>query len=104
MSGHNLRLVLASHADADFDEIYLFTGERWGIEQAEEYAAALQDAFQTITRHPEIGQRRNDFGRGIRCRVVKEHAVWYRIEGDVVRVLRITHARVNPATIQFDDD
>lgn len=103
VAGRKSRLVLSALADRDFDRIYLFTSERWGIDQADEYTSQLWESLQTIARHPDIGKLQNSIGREIRCFVPREYAIWYRIEDDAVRILRITHERMNPELIDFGD-
>jgi toxin ParE1/3/4 len=46
---------------------------------------------------PGLGRIRDDVGLGLRSYPVSEHVVWYRVEADMVVILRIVHARMDIA-------
>lgn len=47
--------VLAKEADADLQNIYWFTHERWGENQAELYILSLFSTIEMLAQHPEMG-------------------------------------------------
>lgn len=98
MSARRLRVVLAPFAEADFEDILVYTRGQWGADQADKYAAILRAALEDLARFPEIGRTRDDLQPGVRSYLVqRQHYIVYRIQGDVIRVLRIAHVRTDPS-------
>lgn len=88
------RLVITRLAAIDLDEIYLFSLERWGDEQAVTYETALRHSMRLLLETPLLGRPR--IGSSIadlRTLVVKRHTIWYTVFGESITVLRIAHGR-----------
>ena len=59
------------------------------------YAAALHEAFETITANPGLGHRRPDLSARHRAFHVEHHFVVYTVSGQTVNVSRILHERMD---------
>src|SRR6185312_5191422 len=87
------RLSLSPQAEDDLADILQYTERRWGVAQADAYEATLQRALLELLDFPNMGRARPDLPAGYRTRVVEEHVIYYRVEGDTIPVSRIAHGR-----------
>ncbi|MCX2930506.1 type II toxin-antitoxin system RelE/ParE family toxin [Mycobacterium sp. CVI_P3] len=87
--------VLSPAARADLEEIWDYTSERWGADQAEEYVREIQRAVERIVDNPLIGRACDDVRPGYRKHPVASHTLYYRFGGNVIDVVRILHQRMD---------
>ena len=97
MSARRRAVVLTSEAEADINDILLFTWQQWGEDQRDRYDAALDQGITTLADFPEMGARMPWIFPGCRVRPVERHVLYYRILGDVIEVVRILHERADPS-------
>jgi toxin ParE1/3/4 len=95
-SGTEYALDLSDEAETDIEAILRKTGEEWGEKQIPIYADKLDNALQTILRHPAIGHSSRRLPKAYRSYPVGSHVVYYRMLGNTVRVDRILHERMSP--------
>lgn len=95
-----MQLLLSPEAQGDVADILLYTLQRWGEEQQDRYAAALDKGLLLIQENPEIGRGRPDLFPGCRSYRVREHIVYYALQGETVVVFRLLHGRMD-ATRHF---
>ena len=84
----------ASHR---LDDIYRYTRDRWGSEQAERYIAGLFEAFGRIARH-EVTSRPvpAEFGvNGYFFRYGSHFVYWRRLENGDIGIVTILHERMH---------
>ena len=89
------RFILSPRAQADVDEIWTYTFERWGVEQAELYVRQLGSAVETIAQDPQRGRPCDEIREGYRRYPSGSHVVFYRITTKEVVVVRILHQRMD---------
>ena len=89
------RFVLSPSAQADVDEIWAYTVERWGVEQAELYVRQLGSAVETIAQNPQRGRPCDEIREGYRWYPSGSHVVFYRITTKEVVVVRMLHQRMD---------
>jgi toxin ParE1/3/4 len=90
------RYVLSPAAQADLEQIWDYTYERWGLHQAEEYLRELQHAIERAATHPRIGRACDEIRSGYRKLAAGSHMLFYRVTGeDVIDVVRILHRRMD---------
>ena len=77
-------------------EIWRYTAERWGSDQADVYLDAFGAAFQELAAQPMMRAMRDGVREGYRVLFVGEHAVYYRVSVSAVRVVRVLHGRMDP--------
>ena len=68
-------LHLSRQAEQDIESILQYTYETYGERQRQIYAAALHEAFETITDNPGLGHRRPDLSERHRAFNVEQHVV-----------------------------
>ena len=88
-------LRLSRQAERDLESILQYTYETYGEQQRQIYAAALHEAFETITTNPGIGHKRPDLSERHRAFNVEPHVVVYTVSGRTVNVARILHGRMD---------
>jgi plasmid stabilization system protein ParE len=95
MSSHSLPVLLTTEAQDDFEDIRLYTRQKWGERQEAIYGAALLQALTSIGDNPGLGRRHDESGKEFRSYVVRQHVIYYRVTEGAVTVLRILHGRAN---------
>jgi plasmid stabilization system protein ParE len=84
-------LRLSRQAARDVEHILQYTYETYGERQRHIYAAALHEAFETITGNPGLGHRRSDLSARHRAFTVEQHVVIYTVSGRLVNVARVLY-------------
>lgn len=97
MSARRKAVVLSGRAEADVNDILLYTWQRWGEEQRDSYESTLDRAIASLADYPAVGARCSRFFTGCRARRVGSHVLYYRNLDDVIEVVRILHERADPA-------
>jgi toxin ParE1/3/4 len=83
--------VLSRRAEADLDEIWDFSANTWGRDQANRYVEVLRDDMRRLASDPSRG-RTVTFGRGTYHRYKSgSHVIFYRAIARGVRIVRILH-------------
>jgi plasmid stabilization system protein ParE len=84
----------ASHR---LDEIYRFTRDRWGMEQADRYVAGLFDAFAKIETHAVPSRPvPAEFGvDGYVFRHERHFVYWRRLANGDIGIVTILHERMH---------
>ena len=95
MRGAAKRYHLAPAARADLESIWLYTAERWSPDQADRYHNLLIDGIASLLRNPYRGLAADRIRRGYRRLNSRSHAIFYRISGDTIEVIRILHASMD---------
>lgn len=90
------RYLLSPAAQADLDQIWDYTCDRWGVDQAEEYLRELQRAIERAAATPRIGRDCDETRPGYRKLPAGSHVLFYRVgPEDVIDVVRILHQRMD---------
>ena len=68
---------LRALAQDDLEEIWHYTYEEWGVEQADIYLNSLFSRFKWLAENPLIGKKRDDIKLGYYCFPEGMHLVFY---------------------------
>lgn len=84
-------------ADSDLFNIYVYTYQTWGEEQAKRYTQALKAAITWIAEEPGRPGTvdRSKLYTGCRSYLVKRHLLFYRVVKDELEILRILHGKMD---------
>ena len=82
---------LSQEADNDLDEIYDYTADNFGVEQAVTYLSSFEEIFNDLCKHPELGRERNEIRSGLRSLAHQSHTIFYRVLTNKIRMVRILH-------------
>lgn len=95
MSGY----VLTKAAQADLDQIWEYTEQRWSEDQAERYVGAIRDTCVALGTGEITGKSAARFRRGYFRHAVGSHFVFYTIgDSGLIQVMRIPHQRMDIAS------
>lgn len=95
MSG---RYRLSPAARHDLDDIWTFTRDNWGAEQARQYVRSIRDACEALAQGTKRGRCIDHVRAGYFGLAVGSHVLFYRLEKQTERpvVIRILHQRMDP--------
>ena len=88
--------LLSPAAQADLEQIWDYTHDRWGVDQAEDYLRELQRAINRTAANPRIGRACDEIRPGYRKLAAGSHTLFYRVTGeDLIDIVRILHQRMD---------
>jgi toxin ParE1/3/4 len=87
--------VLSPRAQTDLDEIWDFTANRWGTEQAELYIRQLEAAIKNVAAEPRLGRSCDDIRAGYKKYPAGSHVLFFRVTGSGIEVIRILHSHMD---------
>ena len=90
-----LPFVISKKAVSDLEEIWLYTVEKWSIEQADRYYNLIFDEINYICKNINAGKSMEHVRKGYRASKVKSHLIFYRVLNDTIEVIRILHERMD---------
>lgn len=86
---------LSPAAQSDVADIWNYTAEKWGIDQAEAYVRRVKRAVQAIAADYQLGRACEEIRSGYWKYLVGSHVLFYRIDLDGIDVVRILHSRMD---------
>lgn len=90
------RYVLSPTARADLEQIWDYSCDLWGDDQAEKYVREIQRAIERVVNNPRIARACDEVRRGYPKHAVGTHTLYYRIASvDRIDVVRILHQRMD---------
>ena len=90
-----LPFVISKKAVSDLEEIWLYTVEKWSVEQADRYYNLIFDEINYICKNSTAGKSMEHVRKGYRASKVKSHLIFYRVLNDTIEVIRILHERMD---------
>jgi len=100
----NSNYSLRALALQDLEEIWLYTYEKWGPEQADSYLNHLFSRFTWLAENPLIGKARNDIKSGYYCFPEGMHLVFYTISDNGIDIIGIPHQSMDVINRMIVDD
>ncbi len=85
------RLRLTAAARADLVQIRTYSLQEFGPEVADVYFRGFNQAFTLLRERPYAGVARPELGESVRCLTQRRHRLFYRLEDDLVLIIRILH-------------
>lgn len=82
--------VLSPMAEADLEQIWIYTAQEWSAEQAESYTNDIIDAFEGIATGKKVG-RPVSVREGYLKILVGRHAIFFQTRANVIAIIRILH-------------
>ena len=78
-------------AQGNLEEIWLYTYEKWGLEQADHYLNLLLTRFDWLAENPLVGRKRDDIKTSYYCLPEGMHLIFYTISDDGIEIIDIPH-------------
>ncbi len=93
----NAKYWLSPAVEQSLDDIFDYTYDRWGEDQARRYLSALFDLFEAIASGREIGRLiQAEYGVvGFYARCGKHAVYWKRLPDGRVAIAEILHEKMN---------
>lgn len=85
-------IVLTDRAAEDLIDIWTRIAAE-SPASADRVLDAIEARWRQLARHPFSGMARDDIAPGIRHLVVGQSLTLYRVEDDVIRIVRVLHGR-----------
>lgn len=83
--------ILSEAADQDLENIFDFTLNQFGFDQAEKYLLEIEDVFKILVLHPGSGKARNEIKEGLYSFPKDNHIIFYRILDKQIQIIRVLH-------------
>ena len=83
--------VLSPRAQADIDQIWEYSADRWDIDQANRYIAQIRRAIEVIASDPRRGRSCDEIREGYRRFSAGSHVLFFRIVEGQIDVVRVLH-------------
>ena len=83
--------ILSEIADKDLEDIFDYTFDEFGFEQAEKYLLEIEEIFQNLIANPQIGKKRDEIKQGLYSFPKDNHIIFYRILDNHIRIVRVLH-------------
>lgn len=90
------RIVKSPAAETDLENIWLYSFEKWGEERGDRYHDELFKGMNRLIDHPMSGQSREQVRQGYRSIQINRHVVYYRLDGEIIDIVRVLHERMIP--------
>ncbi|MDA0691815.1 MAG: type II toxin-antitoxin system RelE/ParE family toxin [Nitrospinae bacterium] len=87
---------LRPKARQDLEDIWFYTYETWGEDQADSYIHDLNSGFLALAAKPEKGRPCDDIREGYRRHSVGRHIIFYRVTKKGIEIVRILHQSMDP--------
>lgn len=86
-----LPFVISKKAVSDLEEIWLYTVEKWSVEQADRYYNLIFDEIDFICKNIQTGKSMEHVRKDYYASKVKSHLIFYKIESKRIEIIRILH-------------
>jgi toxin ParE1/3/4 len=86
---------LSPRAQADLEDIWDYTVERWGGRRAEAYIRQICGAVEALAATPGIARRCDEVRPGYWKHPVGSHVMFFRRHPNGIDVVRILHGRMD---------
>jgi toxin ParE1/3/4 len=86
---------LTPAAQRDLENIWRYTRQQWGAQQADRYAATLVDAFAELALAPKTASSCEHIRTGYRRHSVQRHVIYFRITDFGINIVRLLHDRMD---------
>lgn len=85
------RYALSPAAQGDLEIIWDYSLRHWGEAQAETYTRSIQAACEALAKDTLVRRSAEAIRAGYRKVAVGSHVMFFRIQEDVVEIMRILH-------------
>jgi toxin ParE1/3/4 len=90
-----MKVIFSHSALSDLQSISDYTFQTWGAEQEELYLRGMWEKFAEIQFCPDGCRLRDDLANGCRSVRYEKHVIFFTIEIQTLRVIRILHGAMD---------
>lgn len=80
---------LSVRALKDVEQLFLYSIEKFGVQQAENYVQTLEQTFQLLADFPTIGRNAGHIRPELRAHAHQSHTIYYRIKTNHIFIVRV---------------
>ena len=88
-------LELSPKAQADLEDIWLYSLSQWGLAQADDYLAALRRIIEGLQDGRTPSRNADDVRHGYCMALAKRHVIVFRESLEKIEVIRVLHQRMD---------
>ncbi len=86
---------LTRSAERDLRDIWIYTFETWGEEQADRYTQGLRNCCEKVVENPSLGKLVNEIGAGLRVSHCQHHYLFYLTDNKRIIIVGILHEKMD---------
>jgi len=90
-----LQYVISKKAVSDLEEIWLYSAEKWFLDQADRYYNLIIDEINYLCKNNTGGKSMEHIRKSYRASKVKSHLIFYRVMNETIEIIRILHERMD---------
>lgn len=90
-----LPLRISAQAQRDLEQIWAYSVENWGEDQAVQYVAQVRAALELLRTNPGLARPAEDVRSGLRKFTVGSHVLYVRLGDRFLRLVRVLHGRMD---------
>lgn len=83
----------------DLASIWMYSRDRWGLDQAEAYLDTLEATIKRLSHLPTVGTERGDLTPGLHKLKAGSHHIYYLFDDTKIDVVRILHQRQDAESV-----
>lgn len=83
--------VLSKIGDKDLEDIFDYTSDEFGFEQAEKYLLEIEEIFQNLILNPQLGEKRDEIKKDLYSFPKDNYVIFYKILNKSIRIVRVLH-------------
>ncbi len=88
--------IISQEAIDDLGNIWIFTLNKWSVEQADRYHDIIINEIEYISSNFIIGKSFEHIKSGYRASKVKSHLIFYKTnDNNIIEIIRILHQRMD---------
>ena len=95
-----LAIVRSRRARSDLLDIWLYISER-SVPAADRVLDEIGRICGMIAEHPKMGRERPEIAVGLRSFAIMSWVVFYRIDDDTIRIVRVVHGARDLESLDF---
>lgn len=91
-----MKYFISKKAVTDINNIWIYTYEVWGAEQANKYYNQIKKEIEFIAENFDCGKSIEHLKKGYRVSKIKSHLIFYKkSDADTVEIVRILHQNMD---------
>ncbi|WP_144281113.1 type II toxin-antitoxin system RelE/ParE family toxin [Chryseobacterium echinoideorum] len=83
--------ALSKIADKDLEDIFDYTSDEFGFEQAEKYLLEIEEIFQNLILNLQLGKKRDEIKKDLYSFPKDNYVIFYKILNKSIRIVRVLH-------------
>jgi toxin ParE1/3/4 len=97
-----MEVSISKQAEKDLFDIFIYSLNTFGETLANDYLQSLKRFFKTLSDNPNIGKNLINFNLNYKVFFFKEHAIFYKIENNTLKIVRVIHSSMSYLEILKD--